>query len=198
MINNATITTINERARSAAIAGLGDPAWWASQIAESVKDGKQDIPLQTVKKAVAAAYLQRAKEQAAWPRPTDCEKLEKAFARLEANAILVGRNPDETQSGSHDVMQDRLVASKGSAAGYVYFHGQDLRNAMEKGVLSLGFGSLQENDELDLAIAQNTVKVLAAQGLIFEWDGTLNKRIKIALQWRYPISDAVLETVRRW
>ena len=132
----------------------------------------------------AAAH---AAAMATWPAVTDCDRLDAAFAALEASGILARQ--DWTCCGTCGVAE---MADEAKAAlregrrphGYVFFHAQDTERAVEGEGVFLNYGSTEGDDDAAVAVGHQIVGALKAQGLEPKWDGSLGRRIELPLDWK--------------
>ena len=126
-------------------------------------------------------------DQATWPSRTDCDRLDDAFAALEAEGILARH--DYSCCGTcgaaeiWDELQDHLDAGN-AVRGYTFYHQQDTESAVDGGGVFLNYGATEDSDEAITTIAQRVVAVLQTHGLKAEWSGDLDKRIQVPLVWR--------------
>ena len=77
------------------------------------------------------------------------------------------------------------VEQAGAAAyGYAFFHAQDTERAVEGGGLYLNYGARQEGEAAALAVGHAIVATLAEHGFQTDWDGSIGRRIGVAISWR--------------
>ena len=133
------------------------------------------------------------KDQETWPRVTDCDRLDAAFADLESKGILARQDYSCCGTcGAAEIweeLKEGIEAGK-PIRGYTFYHQQDTDLAVDGGGVYLNYGA-SENDEEDIAaIAQEVITELRRHGLKPEWPGTLDKRIAVPLVWqrRGPVS----------
>lgn len=127
-----------------------------------------------------------AAEAAAWPRPTDVDRLERAFAALEAEDWLTD-GPEGSGVTQSDVLDDLTERAEGGAAPYAGFHLQDIEGALGGAGLWLMHGRLGPDGAAtpDARIAARLCEALRAEGLSPEWDGDPARRVHLpALAWR--------------
>jgi hypothetical protein len=68
--------------------------------------------------------------------------------------------------------------------GYAFYHEQDTESAAGGGGLYLNYGSCDEGTEAAVAIGHEIVAALKAKGLDPDWNGSLEKRIGLPLDWK--------------
>ncbi len=138
-------------------------------------------------RATDAALKAHASAQAEWPETTDCDRLDAAFAALEADGII--SRQDFTCCGSCGAAEiwDHVQAAEGAglpARGYAFFHQQDTESAVEGDGLYLNYGSIEESAPAAVAIGHEIVAKLNAHGLQTDWSGSISERIGVSLDWK--------------
>lgn len=145
-----------------------DRTWVVDQIAEEL-----------------ASHRQNAE---AWSHPTDCERLEKAFAELRGKRIIVAENAGYTPSEGIETITEiwqEAGEENSNIIGYCFFHGQDLEDAVADKGLMFSFGDILGADEKGLQVGRVVVEVLRKHGFEVEWNGTIEERINIPnIAWR--------------
>lgn len=128
-----------------------------------------------------------AKAQARWPKTTDCDRLDAAFADLERRGILARQNywccGTCGCAAIDDEMRKMLRRGK-RVRGYVFFHEQDTECAVGGNRMYLNYGSTDGDDETGVAIGREIVKVLRSHRLRVVWNGSIERRIEVRLTWR--------------
>ena len=85
------------------------------------------------------------------------------------------------------------------ARGYVFFHQQDTESAVEGHGLYFSYGAAHsELDAAHIAIAQELFDVLQAVGLKPHWDGKIDHRVGVVLDWKRRWTDDVPVPLKRW
>lgn len=135
-----------------------------------------------------AALAEQRRREAGWTAPTDCDRLDRAFALLEARGIFARQNFEDCQTCGMAEMERLIEAARAAGRkveGYVYYHEQDLEKVVANGNLWLAYGAADNRRESSLAVARSVVATLAAQGLKTRWSGTTAERIAVVgLDWR--------------
>jgi hypothetical protein len=131
-----------------------------------------------------------------WPKQTDNDRLDAAFADLEEHFAVVARQDYWCcQTCGCAAIGDELAATrkgkkgeKGKkppgALGYVFFHNQDTEAAVDGGGLFLAYGSADIVDDRTRAVGEIVVSVLRRHELAPEWDGNIATRIMLPIDWR--------------
>jgi hypothetical protein len=143
-----------------------------------------------VTRLVAAALAAARESERSWPAVTDCDRLDRAFARLESGRILARQHFTCCQTCGHSEMADELATARqrGPVIGYTFFHVQDTESAAEGGGLYLAYGSAGQGEDeapdAGLAVARQVVEALRAEGLTPEWNGQQSQRIFLPMTWQ--------------
>lgn len=120
--------------------------------------------------------------QATWVTPTDCDRLDAAFATLDQQGITARQNFACCQSCGHAEIRGEMPAA---ARGYTFYHQQDTEHVVADGTLFLAFSSVSKADEDDIAIGHEIVAALQEAGLTVEWNGSFRSRILVKnLDWK--------------
>ncbi|WDA41767.1 DUF6891 domain-containing protein [Erythrobacter sp. BLCC-B19] len=129
--------------------------------------------------ARAAMVAKRAAE-AGWPAETDCDRLDRAFAALEADGILALHNAGVTTSDAHGDAWDTIGRSPpGRWRGFAFYHGQDVDRAVGGGGLFIGFDAVAEGAPAKQAIGDAITAALAAERLAANWNRDPETRIEV-------------------
>ena len=131
--------------------------------------------------------IEHDEAQRGWPARTDCDRLDDAFAALEAAGVISRQHFSCCGTcGSSEIWAEIEAAHKAGAParGYAFYHVQDTESATEGGGLYLNYGACEEGEDAALAIANDIVTQLEAHGLRTDWNGTWNQRIGVSLDWK--------------
>ncbi|MCA9913034.1 MAG: hypothetical protein KC496_06780 [Anaerolineae bacterium] len=135
---------------------------------------------------------QQLQTQRNWPRFTDCDRLDTAFAALEREGIVARQDYSCCQTCGHKDIQDELAQS-GEIRGYVFFHHHDTEMALAGHGLMLSYGARDGNDREQVQVGQRIVFALRDAGLQIAWSGNPYERIYIRhFNWqrRFPMREA--------
>ena len=133
------------------------------------------------------ALAAHARDAATWPAVTDCDRLDAAFAALEAEGVIARQNFTCCMScGSTEIWDEMRVAHEEGAPveGYTFYHVQDTESAVEGHGIYLAYGACEEGEAAALAVADRIVAELRANGLAPRWDGRWDQRIAVPLDWK--------------
>jgi hypothetical protein len=138
-----------------------------------------------VRQVVRNLIEEHLEAQAGWPALTDCDRLDKAFISLELDGILGRQNFCESNTRALEAIRSELdQASKiYPVRGFTFYHQQNTESAAEGQGLYLSYGSARSKD-LHLDIGHEVVKQVNDQGLKTIWDGTLDTKIHVSLNWQ--------------
>ena len=119
------------------------------------------------------------------PARTDCDRLDRAFAALEASGVLARQDFSCCMTcGSYQLWQEmKAVPPTRAVRGYVFYHEQDTDSAAAGG-LCLRYGSADGTNESTQALGRHIVAALRAEGLRTEWNGCTDKCIVVQLAWK--------------
>lgn len=166
---------------------LGD----AAIVKALVEAWKDQIPAKEIRaearRVLPQARAEHMARQRGWPKVTDCDRLDKAFAELERSGILTRQ--DYWCCGTcgcaaiYDEMQE-LVRKKKRARGYTFFHAQDTQAVVEGESLFLNYGAVDCTAAGGVAIGKEVVRVLRKHGLKPKWSGKIEQRIRVTMKWQ--------------
>lgn len=125
--------------------------------------------------------------QATWPDVTDCDRLDAAFAELEAAGVIARHDFQCCQNCAGYAMWDEaeaFEAAGGMLRGHVFYHAQDTESALDGDGLYLAYGAAEEGDEAAVAIGHEIVACIESHGLETRWNGEIRQRIHVALDWK--------------
>ncbi|HEY6227497.1 MAG TPA: hypothetical protein VI282_10285 [Verrucomicrobiae bacterium] len=122
-------------------------------------------------------------QQATWTEETDCDRLDKAFAELEESGIVARQNFTCCQTCGNAEIDDELNAAKEKGRtphGYTFYHMQDTENAVNGSGLYLAYTGRTGGAE----VAKEIIAALERHGLKPEWDGSVETRIFLPMDWK--------------
>jgi hypothetical protein len=142
--------------------------------------------------AYAAAVLAKKRAaEATWPADTDTDidRLDRAFAQLDAQGICALQCTGDTLRDGYEAVSDVIHADGVPAdryTGFCFFHGQDENRALRGEGLMLAFGHIEsEAADAFIAVGRQVCAVLAQHGLQTDWNGSDGSRITLgALRWQ--------------
>lgn len=169
-------------------AGFHDPDSIASGAVEMFEDQVDPALLDPQARAFLREELAAlAEAQKAWPAETDCDRLDSAFAALEAKGVISRQHFTCCGTcGSAEIWDEMGAAAAAGrpVRGYTFYHWQDTERAVEGSGLYLFYGAREEGDAPALAIAGEIVAELGRHGLETDWDGSIDRRIGVSLDWK--------------
>ena len=126
--------------------------------------------------AVRPEFDKKAAAEASWPDRTDCDRLDEAFADLNARGIIALQNAGNTMSdGISDVSEVLHKRGKKGIVGYCFYHGQDLERAVAGQGLMLAFGDLDDDKTRKAEIGRCVKEVLESHGFTVQWNSDPEK-----------------------
>jgi hypothetical protein len=184
---------IREHLRLRAIEGFDGDAEIVASAIELLADGRgesADVGERVLRLAPEVFAAQALAEQA-WPVPTDCDRLDRAFAALERSGVVARQHFACCQTCGHAEIGDEVDSSAGPVHGYAFFHKQDTEHAAEGHGLCVAYGPVvprgTSKAEFDLAamdVGREIVAALEREGLSPFWSGEIGRRIELPLTWR--------------
>ena len=155
-----------------------------------------------VRNALITATQVLVEEQESWPVLTDYDRLELAMDTLEDNGVVARAN--FTCCGNCGAAEiaaeiEDYEALGQVARGYVFFHQQDTESAVEGHGLYFSYGAAHsDHDAAHIAIAQELFDLLVGVGLKPHWDGKIDHRVGVVLDWKRRWVDGVPTPLKRW
>lgn len=138
-------------------------------------------------------FAARLEEERSWTVPTDCDRLDRAFERLEQAGVVARQDFACCQNCGHAEIGDEIEETRAlrPVRGYTFFHHQDTERAVDGGPLYLAYGAVPPEGtskeawiEAEAGIGREIVAALEAEGLRPAWNGERTKRIQVGLVWR--------------
>src|SRR5262245_39759146 len=151
-------------------------------------NGASPVAVLTAARAIAdQAAAAHADQQAGWAGATDCDRLDAAFADLEAVGILARQHFSCCGScGATEITGELDAAAKAGrpARGFTFFHVQDTEQAVAGELLYLSYGAASRDHGASVAIGHEVVAALVRHGLAPTWNGKIAHRIGVPLNWQ--------------
>src|SRR6187402_2830428 len=156
-------------------------------IIEEIEDNgfEDNISEKWALKQIKKEWENHIEQSKHWKKPTDTEKLIKAFDDLRKTNIIALHNAGYTTSeGEEEVAEVELALRKKGIVsdGYCFYHEQDLARALEKenSLLAIAFQKVENSDdEITVGIGEKIVAILKKNNFEVEWDRTANQKILI-------------------
>jgi hypothetical protein len=126
-------------------------------------------------------------EQADWPAETDCDRLDRAFVKLNEAGIFARHHYSccGTCGASEAGAEVQYAHKHGQhVRGYTFYHVQDTEDAVNGDGICLSYGDVEETDEGSVAIAEEVRAALEREGLKVTWDGDIHRRLVVDLDWK--------------
>jgi hypothetical protein len=172
------------RAVRAGFDGEEDIVEWAAEYAEDEHGGVDRDRIREVTAELLAAH--RA-EQAGWPDPTDCDRLDAAFAAMQRRGVIARQNFSCCSNCGHAEMWGEMRSPPPNwlVEGYAFYHMQDTERAVEGGGLYVKYGAVEEGEEAAAAVGRVVAEELRNAGLTVEWDGSPDRAVGVVgLDWK--------------
>lgn len=127
-----------------------------------------------------------------WSDVTDCDRLDAAFSELADSGIVALQNGVCCQTCAADEAWAEAASKIDDGQqirGVTFYHQQDTERAVEGQGIYLSYGATETSEDAALAIGEEVRQVLLKHGLNVTWDGNLNKRLHVKLDWKRRRSD---------
>jgi len=151
-------------------------------------DNPDAISERGIRAAAARVWDERVAEQQTWTGRSDADRLEAAFAELDAAGVLARMNFWCCGSCASWALWKNELPNRPQLSGYVYFNSQTAERILDEGEIVMAHGSFVPRGspgeaEADRANAERVLAVLRAHGLTAEAEGTYGIRVKLP-DWR--------------
>jgi hypothetical protein len=140
-----------------------------------------------IKRLTAELLTSHRAEQAGWGPTTDCDRLDEAFAALNAQGIVARQDFSCCNNcGFTEIWDEVEQAEKQSPVeGYVFYHLQCTERAIKTGQLLIAYGCIEDHPEALRRVANKVVTELRRVGLDASWGGTTGHPIVVeGIVWR--------------
>jgi hypothetical protein len=168
--------------------GFGDANTIAEWAVENIEtDLQADELAEHAERLTEELIEEHRRRQEQWIGPTDCDRLDSAFAALEQQGIIARQNFSCCQNcGHHEIGAEIAAAERQGRTihGYTFYHMQDTEGACEGGLLYLAYGGRSGEAAETVRVGRRIVRALEQAGLAVEWDGSSARRIGVPLEWR--------------
>jgi hypothetical protein len=154
---------------------------------------EQDADEAMLRNSVGREFAAKAAAEASWPDETDCDRLDRAFAALDASGIIALANAGYTMSDGLDEVNEALHAKPPvKARGYCFYHAQDVERAIDGDGLMIAFGDLNNDKDRKVEIGKIVHQALEREGLNVTWNGDSETRLGIPqFDWKRRSADLV-------
>src|SRR6516165_8091516 len=140
-----------------------------------------------IKKLTTELLAAHQAEQAGCDGPTDCDRLDEAFAALNSQGIVARQDFACCNNCGFAEIWDEIEELEKSqpVEGYVFYHLQCTEMAIKTGRLLMAFGCVEEDPEVLQRVADKVVDELRRVGLDASWGGTAGHPIVVeGIVWR--------------
>lgn len=168
--------------------GLTDFEFFAELAWGASLDQETGATEDEVTAAAGLLWDEHVAEQARWTGTSDADRLQDAFAALEAQHVAARMNLECCGSCAQYVLWNQIKAAQPELTGYVYFHSQDAERILDEGTVGLAYGSFVPRgapgeDEADDAVAALILAILRAHGLRAQQQGRWGIQVEVP-DWR--------------
>jgi hypothetical protein len=183
-----TLKEMRDSIRREVAAGFDDPDDIIEGVVERFSDQADEEELRPqAERLIRQAVRAHLRAQATWPKTTDCDRLDAAFADLEASGVVARQNFTCCQNCGHGEIGGEIAEVRDAGRevhGYTFYHMQDTEAAVDGRGLYLAYGALDAGDKALVAVGQEIVKALRRHKLKPRWNGRGSERIFVPLAWK--------------
>ncbi|MCS4088799.1 hypothetical protein FHT76_000388 [Rhizobium sp. BK176] len=138
-------------------------------------------------------FDEKVMEEASWPTLTDVDRLYAAFSALAADGFVSVHNPSDSPSDAEEEVKLAFQKAQRSSSdkwAAVYYHDQNVDDAMETGRMNVTFLVFREYfkfhspDAAFEAAGMYIVKALNDNGLKTHWNGDPKSLIEVFMDWK--------------
>jgi uncharacterized protein DUF6891 len=135
---------------------------------------ERDDLLPEIKRIARELVATHQAEEAGWDGPTDCDRLDEAFAALIRQGIVARQDFSCCNNCGFTEIWDEIEKEEQDhpVEGYVFYHLQCTERAIETGQLLMAYGSIEEGEWLLAGVANKVVAELRRAGLNASWGGS--------------------------
>jgi hypothetical protein len=128
--------------------------------------GRDDLS-PVIKQLISELLAIHQAEQAGWGPTTDCDRLDAAFASLNAQGIVARQDFSCCNNCGFTEIWDEVEKEEKQQTvdGYVFYHLQCTEQAIKTGRLLMAYGCVEEDPQAFLAVANKIVAELKNAGL---------------------------------
>ncbi len=126
-------------------------------------------------------------QMAVWPGVTDCDRFDAACEDLEEAGIVCRQNYLCCGTCGCGAIMQEMEAQRDrgrEVVGYLFYHEQDTDGALDGEGVYLNYGSVLRGDDAAVSIGHQIVAAMRARGLRVVWNGSIEQRIHVALDWK--------------
>jgi hypothetical protein len=164
----------------------------AHEIVQSANDWgydryERDDLLPEIKRLTAEALAAHQAEQAGWGPSTDCDRLDQAFAALNAQGIVARQDFSCCNNCGFTEIWDEVekAEKQGPVEGYVFYHLQCTERVIKTGQLLMAYGCIEDGPEALRSVGDKIAAELRRVGLKASWGGTAGHPIVVeGIMWR--------------
>ena len=180
---------VDEKAQLAIAEGYQSPEEIEENLLEQFELNSTEPNRARVRQTVRRALAEHEIEQQGWPAETDCDRLDRAFAALEAIGVVARQNFTCCNTCGRYEIRGEMAQEQSQGRqliGYTFFHSQDTESAAAGGDLFLSYGpsSLTTTDESVLAVGRIVATTLRNAGFQVEWGENPARKIQVKMSWQ--------------
>lgn len=172
-------------------AGFTPPDEIVSPMLEAMASDSEEYDIEELRpeaeRILRDAVAKQLREQAKWPKVTDCDRFDAAFSQLELDGVVCRQDFSCCGTCAAAEIWDEIEAEQDEGReviGCAHYNWQDTESAVDGYGIYLSYGSVLESEQAAVDIGHKIADAMRSQGLKVTWDGTLSKRLHVALDWK--------------
>jgi hypothetical protein len=144
-----------------------------------------ELPERDLARIVDAELLEHYATQESWTEPTDCDRLDTAFARMEKRGLVARQHFTccNTCARAEIGREIGTAEVEREVIGYAFYHMQDTEGVVEGGTIQIKYGPT--NGTIAEQVGHLVCDALEESGLVVCWSGSADDVIEADLtDWR--------------
>ncbi|NWF81566.1 MAG: hypothetical protein HXY37_16210 [Chloroflexi bacterium] len=184
----ATVDSLRDYIWRDVAAAFDTPETIITAIVDLLQPEYDPVVLRPYAQQVVESLLkQHRARQATWSTVTDCDRLDRAFAHLEASGIVCRQHfTCCSRCGEAEILNELASLQAGGqlVRGYAFYDVRETDAAILGHGLHLSFGAATRDLAAAHFVGQKLVSTLEQQGLRTDWTGEPSSRIFVDLDWK--------------
>ena len=134
--------------------------------------------------ALERAFDDQRRREAHFPDVTVNDRITAAFEAMAGEGLIALENAGYTRSDGWDDVRE-VADGVPDAFGGVFYHGQDVEQALAGEGLNVRFGAFSGRDDDAREVARRAIGLLEAHGVPTRWSGDVGRVVTVApFAWR--------------
>lgn len=144
-----------------------------------------ELPHRDIARIVDTELLEHYNRQETWTEPTDCDKLDAAFAAMEKRGLVARQNFTCCNTCARAEIWGEITEAEESreVIGYAFYHMQDTEGAAEGGTIYIKYGPTTGTTAEE--VGHHICDAFEESGLVVGWSGSADDTIEVDIaDWR--------------